>query len=662
MPPLPRSLRTHQRAVANIVAAIAAGGAGGVGDILAAVTPGGGKSLLPVIAAARLVAAGVVERVCWVVPRDSLRLQAEEAFADPSWREALDHRLAVRAADNEPDPCRGLAGYVTTYQAVAAAPGLHLAECRRRPTLLVVDEMHHLPALRACAPTPDGAEGAADDAGADEAAAWSTALLPLLACARLRLLLSGTLERADGRPILWLPYRRGSKARTHEVDLEAPGWAVVGYSRAQALAERAVLPVTFGALDGEARWLEPETGAGAEGDRAPVGPHRLSAAHPTETTRPALFTALRTGFAETLLRRAFEATRGLRARRRAQRDIEPGGAAPGLGKLLVVAPDQACARRYLDVLRAWMPRAGDGRGLRLAVSDERDAHEALAAFRLTPEPSVLVTVAMAYEGLDAPEVAVVAALTHVRSRPWLEQMVARATRVDPHGGAYEGQRALVFHPDDPLFARFRWRVETEQGTLARQPAPAKRPQALPAWLREQIAGREGERGIVPLESNALGLRYVTLRPGPAFARARPEREEARAGPDGPPSVLERRLRARLAEMVAAQVVEDEAGLRVPRGVGLYHRYNAALKRVLGDKGRARMTLDELEAALAWLERNRLADHLHLLDGDARYAWTARRRAGKPSLLEQARRHGRAEAAPAGGGRGQRSRPAPEGDA
>ena len=79
-------------------------------------TPGGGKSLLPVIAAARLIAAGIVERVCWVVPRDSLRLQAEEAFADPAWRAALGHALSLRAADNAPDPSRGLAGYVTTYQ------------------------------------------------------------------------------------------------------------------------------------------------------------------------------------------------------------------------------------------------------------------------------------------------------------------------------------------------------------------------------------------------------------------------------------------------------------------------------------------------------------------------------------------------------------------
>ncbi|MBB5695582.1 hypothetical protein FHS87_003641, partial [Roseomonas pecuniae] len=61
------------------------------------------------------------------------------------------------------------------------------------------------------------------------------------------------------------------------------------------------------------------------------------------------------------------------------------------------------------------------------------------------------------------------------------------------------------------------------------------------------------------------------------------------------------------------------------GAGLYHRYNAILKRVTGDKARARMTLEELEAALAWLGRNRLGDHLHLLDNDPRYAWSARKR-------------------------------------
>ena len=602
--------------------AVARGELDGIRDVLAAVTPGGGKSLLPVIAAATLIAAGTVERVVWVVPRDSLRLQAEEAFADPGWRAALGHDLRVRAADNEPDPSRGLAGYVTTYQGVAAAPELHLAEMRRHRTLLVVDEVHHLPGLADYEP---GTE--TDAASSDEASSWSRALLPLLECARVRLLLSGTLERADGRAVLWLPYRPGPRPGTRRVDMEAPGWAVVGYSRAQAVADRAVLPVTFGALDGEATWAEPSVDGVGEDGRVTVGPHRLSGPHPTETTRPALFTALRTGFATELLRKAFEATRELRARRRVERGLPAGAAGRGLGKLLVVAPDQAAARAYLDTLRGWMPAGQGRRDVRLATSSERDAHEALAAFRLLPEPSILVTVAMAYEGLDAPEVAVVAALTHIRSRPWLEQMIARATRVDPNAGPYDGQRALVFHPDDPLFATFRRRVETEQGTLAKRPKAARQGSLLPDWLLDQLAerGPRGE-GIVPLESNALGLRYATLRPGPSFAAARPENEEPQTELLDPPSLVERRLRLRIGEMVAAQAVEDDAGSSVQRGQGRYHGYNAVLKRATGGKSRAEMTLAELEAAVSWLERNRLSDYLHLLDGDMRYAWSARKRA------------------------------------
>ena len=606
--------------LAGVTDAIA-GGRTDARDILAAVTPGGGKSLLPVLAAARLVAAGVVDRVCWVVPRDSLRLQAEEAFADPAWRKTLGHALSVRAADNAPDPCRGLAGYVTTYQGVAAAPDLHLHEFRRHRFLLVLDEVHHLPALADV--DPDAAAQAeilqAQTGVPDVAGAWSQALLPLLECAAVRLLLSGTLERADGRGILWLPYRRGPRVRTREVDLHAPGWAVVGYSRRDALAERAVLPVTFGALDGEASWRD-EAGTA-------VGPHRLGNSHPDETTRPALFTALRTGFAEALLREAFVAIRDLRARRRQARGLAPGEAARGLGKLLVVAPDQAAARRYLDVLRGWMPAGQAEIVARLATADTPGAHATLAAFRLQPEPSILVTVAMAYEGLDAPEVAVVAALTHIRSRPWLEQMVARATRVDPQAGPYDAQSALVFHPDDPLFAAFRRRMETEQGTLARRPRPGPAQATLPDWLLDQLPPHRD--GIEPLSSNALALRFHTLQPGPALALRRPEQEDPQTELLDPPSVAERRLRARLGEMVAMQAVEDEAGRAGLRGgvagPGLYHRYNAALKRVTGNKSRAAMTLAELEAAAGWLERNRLSEHLHLLDGDGRYAWTTRKR-------------------------------------
>ena len=570
-----------------------------VRDVLAAVTPGGGKSLLPVIAANRLLSAGVVERVIWVVPRDTLKQQAEEAFVDPAWRRALGHALAVRAAENGADPSRGLAGYVTTYQAIAAAPELHLMECRRYRTLLVIDELHHLPAL--------------DDLDAgpgDDEAAWSRALLPLFETAVVRLLLSGTLQRADGRAILWLPYRRlAGRGGVREIALEAPGWAVVGYSRRAALEERAILPCVFGAVDGEAEWLDAA--------QSRCGPHRLS--ERPALARPALFTALRTEFAEHLLREALEACRAHRQRRRQALGLTPREPALGLGKLLVVAPNQALAQQYLACLRRWLPAASAARQAGLAVSDVRDAHAVIAAFRLRPEPSVLCTVAMAYEGMDAPGVTHVAALTHIRSRPWLEQLIARATRVDPHGGAYHEQQATIFHPDDWLFRDFRRQIETEQGTRA----SGKRQRQQDELPFESDPDQEANPfGIVPLRSNALAIRFEAVAPGPDFVAA------PRAGQRDPgaaletPSTAEQRLRQRIGQLVATQVIEDtERSGDARRQGSRYHAYNAILRHHFG-KSRTAMTLAELEAVIGWLERNRLADYLPLLDHDPRYRCSA----------------------------------------
>ncbi len=634
-----RPLRTHQHLLSRIIQAIAARETD-LRDILAAVTPGGGKSLLPVIAAARLIAAGVVDKICWIVPRDSLRLQAEEAFVDPLWRSSLGHALTVRAADNAPDPSRGLAGYVTTYQAVTAAPDLHLAEFQRHRYLVVIDELHHLPALN----DPDDPDA---PALSSEEAAWSRAILPLIETAEVRLLMSGTLQRADGRAILCLPYvrRRGSQT-IRDIDLKSERWAVIGYSRRQAIAERAILPVTFGALDGEAEWLD------ALEEKHSVA----SLAESGDWAHDALFTALRTGFAEGLLRTAFTDCRRHRGERRRLLGVGPEEDARGLGKLLIVAPDQATARHYAAIVRRWLPN-GASHQIQLAMSDVPDAPEAIAAFRLRPTPSVLCTVAMAYEGLDAPEITHVACLTHIRSRPWLEQMIARATRVDPYGGDYAQQRAVVYHPDDPAFRVFRRAIETEQGTKAH--LSKRRRQAQLPFLREP---EQEAPGITPLRSNATALRFDTLAPGPDFAlrpgaapfhhtdRSGNGRESAHPanggmnggvspGLDGipvsspgplferlaavePPSRSEHRLRQQICQLVAAQVIEDQdAHLgRKPD----YHAYNAILKRVMG-KSRAAMNLAELEATVGWLERHRLSDHIGHLEDDAQYRWSKARR-------------------------------------
>ncbi len=74
-------------------------------------------------------------------------------------------------------------------------------------------------------------------------------------------------------------------------------------------------------------------------------------------------------------------------------------------------------------------------------------------------------------------------------------------------------------------------------------------------------------------------------------------------------------------LVAAQASRTRQGEPASgvawQGPGLYHRYNAALKRACNNKSRAEMTLAEPDAAIGWLERNRLSEHLHLLDDDPR---------------------------------------------
>ena len=123
-----------------------------------------------------------------------------------------------------------------------------------------------------------------------------------------------------------------------------------------------------------------------------------------------------------------------------------------------------------------------------------------------------------------------------------------------------------------------------------------------AWPSRTGKGRVGDHAS---GEQRAGTALRQVRPGPpsrkpapsARRRKRSCRPAVRAGAAPAP---------RIGEMIAAQVVEDEPACRSREGSGLSHRYNAVLKRVLGNKGRAEMTLAELEAALAWLERNRLA--------------------------------------------------------
>ena len=187
-------LRRHQRELADICEEILGGR--GLRDIVCAVTPGGGKSLLPQILAARLIPA-VADALCWIVPRSVLQDQGARGFQHPGHRVLLGHRLEAMMSTNQAHPTKGCAAYVTTYQALAAdTRKVNAKEFRRKRYLLVLDEPHHL----------------------EEGGIWHQAIQPLYDQAVLRVLMSGTFERGEGTPIAFLPYVE--TARGDRIDWE----------------------------------------------------------------------------------------------------------------------------------------------------------------------------------------------------------------------------------------------------------------------------------------------------------------------------------------------------------------------------------------------------------------------------------------------------------
>ena len=391
------SLRQHQAELAAICDEILSGAP--VKQIIASVTPGGGKSKLPVILADKLIPA-IADKIVWVAPRNNLKYQGETEFLDP--RFPTSRRM--RATDgNEADPCRGTDGYLTTYQAIGQSPEPHARFFREHRTILFLDESHHV----------------------GDNKKWAEAIAPLRDSAVLVVDASGTLARGDGQKIAGLEYA-GSFVDLSDRDHVR----VIQYSRSQALGAGAILPIYFEHLDGRAEW-ETEDGALAEADSL-AG----------EDVGDALFTALRTGYARDLLDLALARWQAYRA------DVFP------TGKLLVVSPSIDLAREYCDHLAA--------RGVRALVATSDDgpaALEAIARFKgeALPTADALVTCQMAYEGMSVPAVSHIACLTHIRSIPWLEQCFARANRT-----ALGKREAFIFAPADARIRAAIASIEAEQ--------------------------------------------------------------------------------------------------------------------------------------------------------------------------------------------------------
>ncbi|MDP4691227.1 MAG: DEAD/DEAH box helicase family protein [Candidatus Nanopelagicales bacterium] len=336
-------------------------------DFLVTATPGSGKTTYALSLAGRLLAQRVVQRVIVVVPTDHLRGQWADAAAKAGlW---LDPTLP-----NSVGPVReGTLGYVATYAQVAAKPMLHRGRAEARPTLVIMDEIHH----------------------AGDGLTWGDGLREAFDTAKRRLGLSGT------------PFRTKADERIPFVSYEEEGDEVrsladFAYSYGDALADGVVRPVVFAAYTGTSRWLNDAgdafsamLGGGTKKDEDKAWRTALS---PTGRWVPHVIAAVD-------------------ERVRAQRAAGIHDAAG-----IILANDQETARAYAAVAARVT-----GEAPAVVLSEDADASAHLSAFT-TGTTRLVVCVRMISEGVDIPRATTLGYLCSARTPLFFSQAVGRVVR------------------------------------------------------------------------------------------------------------------------------------------------------------------------------------------------------------------------------------------
>ena len=336
-------------------------------DFLVTATPGSGKTTFALTLAGRLLAQRIVHRVIVVVPTDHLRGQwADAASRLGLW---LDPDLP-----NSVGPVReGTHGYVATYAQVAAKPILHRNRAETRPSLVIMDEIHH----------------------AGDGLTWGDGLREAFDTAKRRLGLSGT------------PFRTKADERIPFVSYEDDGEEVRSiadftYSYGDALADGVVRPVVFAAYTGTSRWLNDAgeafaamLGSGTKKDEDKAWRTALS---PTGRWVPHVIAAVD-------------------ERVRAQREAGIEDAAG-----IILANDQETARAYADIAQRVT-----GEVPAVVLSEDSDASQRLSAFT-HGRTRLVVCVRMISEGVDIPRATALGYLCSARTPLFFAQAVGRVVR------------------------------------------------------------------------------------------------------------------------------------------------------------------------------------------------------------------------------------------
>lgn len=523
--------------------------ASGKRDFLVSATPGAGKTRFALDLARDLVSAGEVQRVAIVVPTDALRTQ---------WSGQGDaYGLPLVPVDEAADyDKRGYVGCVVTYSQLQYG-ALSMKRATRKPTLVILDEIHH----------------------AGESKSWGDALAEAFEHAKYRLALTGTPWRRDKRyPIPFVAYDRDGNVK---VDTE--------YEYGEAVADGVCRAVEFHAYDGDANWKDPSL------------PEPLVSCALTEVGKDDTGIALSTVFGEgspwirTLLRKGAEALDAMR-----QEVPDAAG--------LVVADDQDLAEYYaaeLDDITGEKPA--------LAITRATEAKKVIDDFRAKgARQRWIVAVRMVSEGVDIPRLGVGIYATRARTPLLFRQIVGRFVRTrtdcDPN--------SLLFIPAVKEFADLARDIEEELRHKLEQEKdrdPVERDQQLPLEIREALSASEARldrtifKGdeVTPDELAAAKAecRRFGIPESAATGVARMLREQhAGAPPAAAPEVSQATPRHQRERLLRQQV--EKLCRRVAHKAGVPNKQVAIDLMDAGYPSRAKATVEQLtdmeQTLLKWL--------------------------------------------------------------
>ena len=417
--------------------------------ILADVVPGGGKSHLVGLLAKRFPK----HKIYWFVPRLTLRHQAAKGLLE-------DFDVTVYEAENEIEPTKGTRGAAVTHHCLQSDTSLWRDEIEPNRSIVVFDEPHHAKINGDMKPT---------------ARAFLEICEHMDAPPDVLLFMSGTLETNDNSFIYGMTYRTDNAKGGYVIDKEqmkADGWKMISYTRKEALVEGAIVEIDFVAHDGAVSWVK---------DGRKIDLDKISLAEKKHKSA-ALQTALSTDFAETVFSAGVKHWLA---------NGRPHG-----WQLIVCCTTQDECRFYHRKLEEL------GVAAALAITDEKHSAGKVKAFREL-KYDALITCQMAYEGLDAPRATHLIALTVIRSKPWIEQMLARVWRAyQEEDGAgniiVKKPKCWAFVPMDPAMSEVIDRLRSEQESVVRFPTGTE-------------GGGGGGSGVVlPLSGVVTGVHRYSL--------------------------------------------------------------------------------------------------------------------------------------------------------